>query len=152
MEINKNSFFSNQIKKPNEKIKISLNLSKIKLKKLHFPSEEKFFLKKTLIFNKKNSKNNNNKLSLSTDEKNRINKKKYNIPYLSLYKNINESILNDLISEKSMGSFDKNINKKNKEKIISQKYLQNNFDLKFNNKKNINSIIKNNNNNNKFNN
>ena len=142
MEINKNPLFSNQIKKSNEKIKSSLTLSKIKLNKLHFPSEEKIFLKKTLTFNRKN---NNNKLSLSTDEKNN-NNKKYNIPNLSLYKNINESILNDLISEQSMGTFNININKKNKEKIISQKYLQNNFDFNIYNKKNINSIIKNNDN------
>ena len=128
MEINKNRI-SNQF---NEKNKSSLNLSKIKL---NFRNE-KILLKKALTFNTKK----NNNLSLSTDRKN--NNKKYNIPYLNLYKNINESLLNDLSSNHSMGTFNTNNNKKNKEKIISN-FLFNNY-----NKMNITN--NNNNNNNKY--
>ena len=124
MEINKNKLFSHQI---NEKNNSSLNLSKINL---NFQNE-KILLKKSLTFNTKN----NNKLSLSTDRKN--NNKKYNIPYLNLYKNINESILNDLSSNHLMGTFNINNNKKYKAKI-DPNYLFNNYN-KMNNNNNKNN-------------
>ena len=122
-------------KKINDKIKSSRNLISINFNKLILPTTEKILLKKALTFKRKNSK----KLSLSTDEKNI--KNKYNIPNLNLYKNINESILNDLLSKQSMGTFDLNINKKNKEKICAKN--QKNYILNSYNKKNINNSYNN---------